>query len=124
MECPLCKALKTETPLASNKDFVILRTKKMKGHKERIMVVFRVHTAKLLSPSTMKGEAFLEEVGKKLFRKHTTFFIIMDSTYGSIKDHFHLVASDLDRNTEDYEQMLLTKWIKVVSVYDDLETSS
>lgn len=118
MKCPLCEALKNEKPLAKNKDFIILRTKKMKGHQERIMVVFRAHVPRMLKSTELEGGKFLEDIGKKFFN-YTTFFIIMDSTFGTIKDHWHLVCSDLDPSSEDYEQMLMTKWRKVVSVHDD-----
>ena len=117
LSCPLCEAIKNEKILASNEDFVILRTKKMKGHRERIMVVFRVHTDVLLGPSINKGLDLLEKAGKELF-KYTTFFVIMEPTYATIKDHWHLVASDLNRNAEDYDQVLITPWKKIVSVYD------
>ena len=116
--CPLCEAIKNEPHLAENKDFVILRTKKMKGHKERIMIVFRVHVMELLSPSYNEGEAFLTEIGKQLF-SYVPFFVIMEPTFASIKDHWHLVASDLDHTAEDYKQVLETEWRKVVSTVDE-----
>lgn len=120
MKCQLCEALKKEVPLAENKDFVILRTKKLKGHKERIMVVLRVHASKMLRPTELEAEEFLETVGKKLF-KYTAIFVIMEPDFATIKDHWHLVCSDLDPNSEDYEQILATKWRKVVSVCEENE---
>lgn len=117
VDCPLCKALQTETPLAQNKDFIVLRTKAMKGHKERIMIVFRAHTSQLLEITEWEGERYLEQIGKELFK--STFFLILDPTYATISDHWHLVASDLDKNADDYDQVLCTKWRKIVSTNDD-----
>lgn len=31
-ECPLCRAIQTEIVLAQNKDFIIVRTKTIKGN--------------------------------------------------------------------------------------------
>jgi hypothetical protein len=38
----------------------------------------------------------------------------MDSTFATINDHWHLVATDLDRRSEDFDQILATKWVSVV----------
>jgi hypothetical protein len=55
----------------------------------------------------------LEEMGRKLF-SYTPKFVIMDSTFATINDHWHLVATDLDSKSEDFNQILSTRWIKVI----------
>jgi len=53
------------------------------------------------------------DIGKKVF-KYTPKFIIMEGTFASIKKHWHLVVTDLDRNSEDFEQILKTPWIEII----------
>jgi hypothetical protein len=93
--------------------FLVLRTKDLKGHRERIMIVSKehVHSIKyLLYEIALK---IAEEVGKKAF-SYAPKFVIMDSTFASIKEHWHLVMTDLDPKSDDSDQILLTKWVKVV----------
>ena len=40
----------------------------------------------------------------------------MHKTFGTILDHWHKVAMDLDPASEDFEQILGTPWLKVVEV--------
>jgi len=93
--------------------FLVLRTKKLKGHKERIMIMYKRHEAEL--PSTVAERALdtLTKIGRELF-SYTPKFVIMDSTFASIGDHWHLVATDLDPKSEDFDQILATRWIRIV----------
>jgi predicted enzyme involved in methoxymalonyl-ACP biosynthesis len=54
----------------------------------------------------------LSEIGREVF-KYTPKFVIVDSTFASINNNWHPVASDLDPKSEDFDQILSTKWIKV-----------
>jgi hypothetical protein len=47
----------------------------------------------------------------------------MDTTFATINDHWHLVATDLDPESDDFKQILATRWIKVVdnTVVDESE---
>ena len=39
MKCKLCEVLANETPLCKYEDFAIFKTRDMKGHHKRIMIV-------------------------------------------------------------------------------------
>ena len=41
-------------------------------------------------------------------------FVIMDTTFATINDHWHLVATDLNPKSEDFNRILATRWIKVI----------
>jgi hypothetical protein len=59
-------------------------------------------------------------VGKKVF-SYAPKFVIMDSTFATINDHWHLVATDLNPNSEDFPQILATKWVSVIDNTMDQE---
>ena len=114
LNCPLCKLnLQKEKLFFEDDLFLVLRTKKLKGHKERIMIMYKRHEAEL--PSTVAERALdtLTKIGRELF-SYTPKFVIMDSTFASIGDHWHLVATDLDPKSEDFDQILATRWIRIV----------
>lgn len=55
----------------------------------------------------------LTQIGRQAF-SYTPKFIIMDTTFATINDHWHLVATDLDSKSQDFNQILSTRWIKVI----------
>ena len=114
MTCPICKALKEES-LHEDDLIKILETKSLKGHRRRIMVVTKEHMR--VAPSWLDSHMLdrLEEVGRRVFG-YTYKFIIMSPLFGSVKDHAHYVASDLEPDCEDFHQILGTPWIRVVEV--------
>ena len=115
-KCPLCNLnLKEEVILGEYGPFLVLRTKDLKGHRERIMIVIKRHVHNI--PFKLYEEAlnFLVEVGKRVF-SYTPKFVIMDSTFATIREHWHIVATDLDPNSKDFQQILKTKWIQVVDL--------
>jgi len=112
--CPLCELnLKEEKVYFEDDFFIVLRTKRLKGHKERIMIVYKRHEHELLYRAVERALDVLTKMGRKLF-SYTPKFVIMDSTFASINDHWHLVATDLDPKSEDFDQILATRWIKVI----------
>ena len=119
LNCPLCKALKRETDNIFHRDlfFTVMRTKDLKGHKERIMIVLNSHKSTVSRQELEHAINILTEVGKEAFH-YTPKFIIMDGTYATIKNHWHLVATDLYPFSHDFKQILKTKWLKVVDVYE------
>jgi len=122
-DCPLCNLdLEKEKKYYEDKSFIILRTKTVKGHKERIMIVYRRHEHTVPQKAYEHALDRLSEIGRQVFA-YTPKFVIMDTTFATINDHWHLVATDLDPASEDFNQILTTKWIKVVdnTVYDDRE---
>jgi len=113
-KCPLCKLNLQEEKLYFEDDFfLVLRTKKLKGHKERIMIMYKRHEHELPCKVVERALGILIKIGKELF-SYTPKFVIMDSTFATINDHWHLVASDLDPKSEDFDQILATRWIRIV----------
>lgn len=113
-KCPLCNLdLKKETIYGEYGPFVVIRTKDLKGHKERIMIVHKQHIHNVKWQEFEAAIEFLIEIGKKIF-SYSPKFVIMDTTFATIKEHWHLVATDLSAKSEDFEQILDTKWIKVL----------
>jgi hypothetical protein len=114
LNCPLCELnLKEEKMYFEDDFFLVLRTKKLKGHKERIMIMYKRHEHELPCKVVKSALGILTKIGRKLF-SYTPKFVIMDSTFATINDHWHLVASDLDPKSEDFDQILATRWIRIV----------
>ena len=114
LNCPLCELdLKKEKIYYEDKSFIVLRTANLKGHKERIMVVYKQHRHTISYKAYERALDILSMIGRKIFN-YTPKFVIMDSTFATINDHWHLVASDLNPESEDFEQILNTRWIKVI----------
>jgi len=105
--------LKNEVIYGEYGPFVVLRTKNLKGHRERIMIVIKEHVHNIPFNLYEGALDFLVEIGKRVF-SYTPKFVIMDSTFATNKQHWHLVATDLDPKAEDFQQILDTKWVKVV----------
>lgn len=114
LKCPLCELdLKDEKVYFEDDSFIVLRTKKLKGHKERVMIVYKRHEHALPYRAVERALDILAKMGRNLFC-YTPKFVIMDTTFATINDHWHLVATDLDPKSEDFDQILATRWIKVI----------
>jgi hypothetical protein len=114
VNCPLCELnLKEEKVYFEDDTFLVLRTKKLKGHRERVMIVYKRHEHELPYKAAERALDILAKIGRQLF-SYTPKFVIMDSTFATINDHWHLVATDLDPKSEDFDQVLATRWIRVV----------
>jgi hypothetical protein len=114
VNCPLCELnLKEEKVYLEDETFLVLRTKKLKGHRERVMIVHKRHEHEPSYKAVERALDILTKMGRRLF-SYTPKFVIMDSTFATINDHWHLVASDLDPKSEDFDQILATRWIRVV----------
>lgn len=113
-ECPLCRALGEES-ICEDEHVKILEAKSLKGHRRRIMAVTKEHMR--VAPSWLDAHMLdrLEEVGRRVFG-YTYKFVIMSPLFGSVRDHAHYVASDLEPGCEDFHQILGTPWIRVVEV--------
>lgn len=113
LNCPLCELdLKQEKVYFEDSSFVVLRTKDMKGHRERIMIVYKPHQHTVPHGAYERALDILSKVGTVF--SYTPKFVIMDTTFATINDHWHLVATDLNPKSQDFDQILATKWIKVV----------
>ena len=104
--CPLCKISGAEV-LAEFPRWRLARTKTMKGHKERLMLYHKEHLKTLDEQSIGEAYILLSEIGSKFF-SYADKWAIFDPVYATVPDHWHRVASDLDRNASDYEQILKT----------------
>ncbi|MEM2995461.1 MAG: hypothetical protein QXI91_05560 [Candidatus Bathyarchaeia archaeon] len=114
LNCPLCELdLNQEKIFYEDNSFIVLRTKNLKGHKERIMIIYKRHEHTIPYKAVERALDILSKIGRKVF-SYTPKFVIMDSTFATINDHWHLVASDLNPKSEDFDQILATRWIKVV----------
>ena len=112
--CPLCDLdLKKETKYYEDNSFLVLRTRNLKGHKERIMIIYKCHEHTIPPRAYEHALDLLSKMGRTVFA-YAPKFVIMDTTFATINDHWHLVASDLDPKSEDFNQILATKWIRVV----------
>lgn len=118
-DCPFCNIRKDKEKIFyENDDIIILRTKDLKGHRERIMVVWKDHVVNVPTEHWEYVIFKLSEVGRKVF-DYTPKFVIMEGTFASYKHHFHLVATDLDPKSDDFDQILYTPWLAVIGT--DLE---
>ena len=114
MSCPLCNLdLEKERKFYEDRSFIVLRTKTEKGHRERIMIISKRHEHTLPQKEYEHALDILTKIGKEVFN-YTPKFVIMDSTFATINDHWHLVATDLNPKSEDFNQILATRWIKVI----------
>lgn len=114
LNCPLCELdLEKEKVYYEDRSFIVLKTKTLKGHRERIMIIYKRHDHTISYKAYERALSILSETGRKVF-SYTPKFVIMDTTFATINEHWHLVASDLDPKSEDFDQILATRWIKVV----------
>lgn len=112
--CPLCDLnLEKEKKYHEDSSFIVLRTRTVKGHKERIMIVYKAHEHRIPQKAYERALDILTKIGKQVFG-YTPKFVIMDTTFATINDHWHLVATDLDPKSDDFNQILATKWIRII----------
>ena len=113
-DCVLCRVLQMETPIYDTQDYLakIYSTKNLKHHLKRIMVVSCQHS-KITDGLDFRMKELLKEAGLQIF-DYTPKFVIMSTKFASVPNHPHYVASDLDPNSDDFEQILSTPWVEVV----------
>ena len=104
--CPLCNIPDREV-LAEFPRWKLARTKTMKRHRERLMLYHRKHVKMIDEQSIGEAYMLLLTIGRKYF-SHTDQWAVFEPVYATVPEHWHRVASDLDENTEDYEQILKT----------------
>ncbi|MEM2282605.1 MAG: hypothetical protein QXH26_03555 [Candidatus Hadarchaeales archaeon] len=121
--CPLCGVWEREPQNVFYQDehFAVVRTKYLKGHRERLMVVWKRHEALIPAEARERALRVLEEVGRRAFA-YTWKFVIMEGNLAreaTVRDHWHLIASDLDPHAQDFERVLSIPWIRVVHLEKD-----
>ena len=109
LSCPLCDLdLEKEKKYYEDRSFIVLRTKTEKEHRERIMIIFKRHEHTVPQRAYEHALDILTNIGKEVF-SYTPKFVIMDTTFATINDHWHLVATDLNPKSEDFNQILATR---------------
>jgi hypothetical protein len=114
--------LQKEKRYYEDASFLVIKTKTVKGHRERIMIVYKRHEHTIPQKTYEHALDILSRIGRQIFG-YTPKFVIMDTTFATINDHWHLVASDLDPRGEDFNQILSTRWMKVIdnAIVDESE---
>jgi len=86
------------------------------------MIVYKKHEHTIPYKAFERALDILSEIGRKVF-SYTPKFVIMDSTFATINDHWHLVVTDLDPGSKDFNQILATRWIRVAdnTIEEDVE---
>lgn len=115
MSCPLCKVWEREPEnvLWQNKFYALVRTKDLKGHKERVMLLSKKHIKHNHDiRGALKGAIYAILTAFN----YTYKAIVLDGKFGSIPDHWHLCITDLEEGSEDHQQMLGTPWILVIPI--------
>ena len=104
--CPLCR-ISQEEVLAEFQRWKLARTKTMKGHRERLMLFHKDHVRTLDEGSIGEAYLLLMKAGSEFFA-YTDKWAIFEPAYATVPDHWHRVASDLDKNADDDAQILKT----------------
>ena len=109
--CPLCRAIREEEDNIVHKNSTVtyIKTKNMKGHHKRIMIVSNDH----ISYGDM--DPWLEKVlldefvefCEDYFDEEPTFALV-ESTYCTIPDHWHKIACDWFGTKKEIEQLHYT----------------
>jgi len=105
-DCPLCNIPDKEV-LEEYARWKLVRTKTMKGHRERLMLLSKEHVKSLDEQSV--GEAYLHlmRIGSRFF-SYVKQWAIFEPAYATVPDHWHRIISDLDSKAQDHEQILKT----------------
>ncbi|TMH96221.1 hypothetical protein E6H37_03725 [Candidatus Bathyarchaeota archaeon] len=104
--CSLCN-ISQEEVLAEFPRWKLVRTKTMKGHRERLMLFHRDHVRTLDEGSIGEAYLLLMKAGAELF-SYANKWAIFEPVYATVPNHWHRVASDLDEAAQDYDQILKT----------------
>ena len=84
------------------------------------MIIYKRHEHTIPYKAYERALDLLSKIGKNAF-SYTPKFVIMDSTFATITDHWHLVATDLSPESEDFSQILATRWVSVIDNAADRE---
>ena len=104
--CALCNIPQQEV-IVEYQRWKLVRTKTMKGHRERLMLLHKSHVRTLDEGSIGEAYLLMMKAGSKFF-SYANQWAIFEPVYATVPDHWHRVASDLDKNAQDYSQILKT----------------
>ena len=110
-DCPLCLIPKRETLLYETNDLFLVPTKDSKGHITRVMICLKIHVANPTFEESTKAHAILYDYMKKEMGNNSWY--VVDGIYGSIPNHFHIVACDVNStDPKEVEQLAKTPKVK------------
>ena len=110
MSCPLCTIPEREELLYSDSLVYLVKTSKMKGHKNRVMCSIRRHSEEPTFMEKVHIFSVIYDYMNSVMGVDPWY--LMDSTYCTIPDHYHLVSCDtVSDDPEETTQM--QKTIKV-----------
>ena len=110
--CPLCSIPITEPLLYTNKLIYLVRTKDDKGHFVRVMAATHRHTTEPTFEERLQCYFHLYEYMSDVQTRRFPWYIV-DSTYCSNPDHFHVMACD-EYSNDPREEELLAKTPKIM----------
>ena len=112
MTCILCDLWEREPENVIYEDdqFAIMNCLFKKGHRERIMLIQKEHHPAIRWNARIRAMNLAEEWGRKVFN-YTYRFVVMDGTFGSIPEHWHVVITALTPTAFDFHQILATDWL-------------
>lgn len=112
--CSLCNLdLVRERLHHNSRGILIVDTNAKKGHRDRIMVLTEKHGVQ--HPKELLNEAIqqLIAVGSKIFDSE---FVLLSDKFSTVRYHWHIVASDLDPNADDFQQIMETPFVLVTKI--------
>jgi hypothetical protein len=115
-DCPFCRLLREpDTHIFKDSElFRVVRCLTLKGHRERIMVVYKYHKKRLPAGYQVMAMMELGFVAPAAFH-YTKKWVVMAPTFSTYRDHWHLVVTDLDPTADDFDQILETEWYRVTN---------
>ena len=127
-DCIICKVIETEDPVNwyihredsdEEMTFYVYKTKNMKGHRVRLMVMPNYHVAQMPDMDMMAAAIGILQVSMKiemdnLKLKDENFFVFSDK-HSTVMNHWHRVASTIDHDVlcDDFELILRTPTMTV-----------
>jgi glycosyltransferase involved in cell wall biosynthesis len=109
IKCPLCTISSNEALLYEDDSIYLVPTKDLKGHKVRIMAVTKCHTTQPTFKERTLAYSVLIDYMTNLMRRQDWY--IVDSTYASTPEHWHVLACDTP--SEDELDPLFAKTPKI-----------
>ena len=79
----------------------------MKGHRERLMLYHVEHLERIDEQSVGEAYLLMSMIGSQYFA-YADKWAIFEPLYATVPGHWHRILSDLDKNTNDYQQILKT----------------
>lgn len=109
--CPLCKMDLSIEHVYYESDWVlIVDTNKKKGHRNRIMVLTKKHGIQHNLETLNEAIRELVTIGRQIFDED---FILLSDRYSSVNYHWHIIASDIDPESDDYQQIMKTPYVLI-----------